>query len=65
MSMVAEKDNGLSSGKEIRGDAEMPDIYDDQPTLKPVDIVVLSPSADDDEESVGFDPYDTATLYKK
>lgn len=43
----------------------MPDIYTEKPVSKPVDIIVVNRSPDDDEESVGFDPYDTATLYKK
>ena len=74
MSMDAKKDSGLSSDEEIRGrtdspvagaNALMPDIYAGQPATKAIDITVLSPSTDDGGESVGFDPYDTATLYKK
>ncbi len=74
VSMEAKKDSGLSSCEEIRGGTDsqdaganilMPDIYADEPAAKPVDIKVLSRSTDDDDESVGFDPYDTATLHKK
>ena len=45
--------------------AVMPDIYATQAAPEAIDIKVVSRSKDDTDESVGFDPYDTATLYKK
>ena len=56
MSMDAKMDDVESK------DAVMPDIYADEPAAKPAGIIVVTRSSDD--ESVGFDPYDTATLYK-
>ena len=59
MSMDAKMDDVESK------DAVMPDIYADEPVAKPARIIVVTRSSDDDDESVGFDPYDTATLHKK
>ena len=56
MSTDVEKDDGQGEN------ALMPDIYTENPVAKPIDIMVVNRSSDD--ESVGFDPYDTATLYK-
>ena len=60
MSMDAKRNEGMIEGKS--GDAVMPDIYADEPVAEPAGIIVVTRSSDD--ESVGFDPYDTATLYK-
>ena len=74
MSMDAKKEIGPSDGEELGGgpdragqgeNALMPDIYATQAAPEATNIKVLSRSTDDDDESVGFDPYDTATLYKK
>ncbi len=58
MSTDVEKDDGQGEN------ARMPDIYTEKPVAKPINIEFVSRTADDDDESVGFDPYDTATLYK-
>ena len=44
--------------------ALIPDIYTENPVAEPISIEFVSRTTDDDDESVGFDPYDTATLYK-
>jgi hypothetical protein len=43
----------------------MPDIYAENSAPKAIDIEVVSRSSKDDDESTGFDPYDTARLHKK
>lgn len=58
MSTDVEKDDGQGEN------ALMPDIYTENPVDKPINIEFVSRTTDDDDESVGFDPYDTATLYK-
>ena len=74
MSMDANKGFGPSDGEKV-GDGPdssdsgeivvMPDIYATQPAPKAIDIEVASRSSKDDDESTGFDPYDTAKLHKK
>ena len=81
MSMDAKKCFGPSDGEELSGRLEcpgpgesalMPDIYAENDAPKAVDIWVVSRSSKDidesiefEEESIGFDPYDTAKLHKK
>jgi hypothetical protein len=72
VSMNANEDIG-PSGADKAGDgpdssdagekAVMPDIYATQPALEAIDIKVVSRTTTDTDESPGFDPYDTATLY--
>jgi hypothetical protein len=59
-----------TDGDKKHGDmVEMPDIYSDESEGESAAIVIVSesPLNDDDYngESRGFDPYDTARLYKK
>lgn len=72
VSMNTNEDIGPSSG-EKPGDgpdssdsgeiAVMPDIYATQPAPKAIEIEVAGQtSTDDDDESFGFDPYDTGKL---
>ena len=43
----------------------MPDICNEAPDVEEMTIVVAELGLPDDDECVGFDPYDTARLYKK
>jgi hypothetical protein len=43
----------------------MPDIYADEPVSKKINIEVVDESSQDTDESDGFNPYDTASLFKK
>lgn len=59
-----------TDGDKKHGDiVDMPDIYSDEPESEAAAIVIVSePPLNDDDyngESRGFDPYDTARLYKK
>lgn len=72
--MNANEDIGPSRGEKV-GDGPdssdsgenvvMPDIYAENSAPKAIDIEVVSRSSKDDDESTGFDPYDTARLHKK
>jgi hypothetical protein len=57
------------SDKKRNDVVEMPDIYGEEPQSEAAAIVIVSePPLNDDDydgESRGFDPYDTARLYKK
>ena len=43
----------------------MPDIYADENAVEETDLEVAEESSPDVTESVGFNPYDTGTLYRK
>lgn len=43
----------------------LPDIYDDDYSVENSTIEVDEEPAPEEEESLGFNPYDTARLYKK
>ena len=43
----------------------MPDIYTDEPIVQESGIEPIELVANDDDPSYGFNPYDTARLYKK
>ncbi len=73
MSMDAEKDSRIEKRgrKDIKAkQVLMPDIYAAKPVSKKIDITIVNkpsinkPSTDTDESS-GFNPYDTASLFKK
>ncbi len=61
MSKDAEKDSDRTDSQVM--DVRMPDIYADKPVSKKIDIEVVDQSST--VESIGFNPYDTATLFKK
>jgi len=72
--MDAKKEIGPSSGgkpgdgpesSDSGENAVMPDIYATEPAPEAIDIEVVSQSSTDDDESLGFDPYDTAKLHNK
>lgn len=79
VSMNANEDIAPSSGEKpgdgpVSSDsgenAVMPDIYAAEPAPKAIDIELVSPPPKDDDEldddeSFGFDPYDTAKLHNK
>jgi hypothetical protein len=46
-------------------DIAMPEIYADKPVAKVAELKTLVPSSPDADETVGFNPYDTAVLQKK
>lgn len=66
MSKDAEKESHTMSDRSDSQvtDVLMPDIYADEPVSKKKEIEVVESSQDTDESS-GFNPYDTATLFKK
>ncbi len=43
----------------------MPDIYADEHDAAVSDLKVLGPASPDTDNSIGFNPYDTAVLQKK
>ena len=43
----------------------MPDIYAEKPEVTEPFLEILDPTPKDMDESAGFNPYDTATLYLK
>jgi hypothetical protein len=43
----------------------MPDIYAEEPVNKKIDIEFVDQSSQEADESSGFNPYDTASLFKK
>jgi len=43
----------------------MPDIYADENAVEETDLEVAEKTSPVVNESVGFNPYDTGTLYKK
>ncbi len=45
--------------------APMPDIYADEHDAPAPDRKFLDPSSPDADKTTGFNPYDTASLYKK
>ena len=45
--------------------APMPDIYADEHDAAVSDVKVLGPASPDTDNSIGFNPYDTAVLQKK
>lgn len=57
--MDAKKDAGESEND------LMPDIYAEKPIPKAIDIEIVGELSVDDDESFGFDPYDTAKLHNK
>ncbi len=65
MSKDAEKTNGLvvsiGPGKTV----VMPDIYSEGAAAEDDNLEIVDQLADDEQESSGFNPYDTAVLYKK
>lgn len=46
-------------------DAPMPDIYSDEHVPTVPNLEILDESLPDNDESTGFNPYDTATMHKK
>jgi hypothetical protein len=44
---------------------EMPDVYDEEFSVDELTVEVVELSSPDEEEPQGFNPYDTARLYKK
>jgi len=68
MSMDAEKDSRteVSGRKNIKAkQVLMPDIYADKPVNKKIDITLVNEPSTDSDESSGFNPYDTASLFRK
>jgi len=65
MSTDAKKVNdrlvSLGPGKTIL----MPDIYGEESAGEEPQLEVVDPEATEADDSGGFDPYDTAALYKK
>jgi len=59
MSTDAEKKNGVDSV------VVMPDIYAEDVTVDETTVEVVALTVPDEEVSEGFNPYDTARLYKK
>ena len=59
----------MDGDKKGKGEVAMPDIYGDEPESEAVATVIVNePPLNDDDydgESRGFNPYDTARLYKK
>jgi hypothetical protein len=46
-------------------DVLMPDIYSDEHVPTVPNLKILNESLPDNDESTGFNPYDTATMHKK
>lgn len=46
-------------------DVQMPDIYDEEYAVDDSFLYQLETDSADEEADDGFDPYDTAVLYKK
>ena len=66
MSTDAAKDSRTKDSDRTASQANvlMPDIYAEEPVSNKIDIEVVESSQDADE-SDGFNPYDTASLFKK
>ena len=50
---------------DLAKDVLMPDIYADENAVEETDLEVAEETSPVVNESVGFNPYDTGTLYKK
>ena len=65
MSTDAKKTCDLADGSTPGEPVLMPEIYADKPVDEAIEIGVVEQPCEGIDESVGFDPYDTAKLYNK
>ncbi len=65
MSTDANKRLESATGPKADGRALMPDIYAEEFAVKETTLEVVGEASTEFDESGGFDPYDTATLFKK
>lgn len=63
MSMDSKKTCDLADSSTPDQPALMPEIYTDKPVEEKIEIIVVDQPSEDIDESIGFDPYDTAKLY--
>lgn len=65
MSTDANKRLESATDPKAGGQALMPDIYAEEYAVEETTLEVVGESSTEFDKSGGFDPYDTATLYKK
>ena len=65
MSTDANKRLESDADRKVDGRSLMPDIYAEEFVVEETTLEVVGESSTEFDESGGFDPYDTATLYKK